>query len=91
MDPMDDPWQTARKVSDYLAEITSAEAALPHIVICHSSFNQRLSYSGPYASGLEAVIAADREQCLEQSADRADALSFTVAPLYPALDLTAIE
>lgn len=91
MDPLDDPWQTARKLSDYLAEITSAEAELPHIVICCSSFNQPLSYSGPYASGLVAVIAADREQRLEQSADRDMALRFTVAPLYPALDLTAIE
>jgi hypothetical protein len=91
VDPFDDVERTAQHVSELFTELTIAEAKMPHIVICRSPFDETSSYSGPYASGLDALVAAEREQQLEAARDGGEALRFVVAPLYPALDLTHIQ
>ena len=73
------------RLSDFLVELTSAEMDLPHIVLCKGPRGATTSYSGPYATAIEALVAADAEQQIERAADGREALTFHVAALYPAL------
>ncbi|NYG08633.1 hypothetical protein BJ986_003120 [Phycicoccus badiiscoriae] len=89
MDPLDNLGKTAEDVTEFLVALTISEADLPHIVICRSADTDVLTFSGPYSNGLLAVLAADREQRLEGAPAGDPSMTFTVAPLYPALDIRA--
>lgn len=58
-----------------------AEMDRPHVVICRMRGTGVVSYQGPYATGMEAVIAADQEAAVEGPSDYA--VEFSVAPLHP--------
>ncbi|WP_456695620.1 hypothetical protein [Aeromicrobium sp. P5_D10] len=58
-----------------------AEVDRPHVVICRVPGTGVVSYQGPFATGMDAMIAADREAAVEGSSD--DAAEFSVAPLHP--------
>lgn len=64
-----------------LLEQECAEMDHPHVVICRVPGTNVISYQGPYATGLDAVVAADREAAIE-AATGSD-VEFSVAPLHP--------
>jgi hypothetical protein len=84
----DDPdrVQLPAALGDFVVEMGVAEMDLPHIVLCRDSRGVSASFSGPYASAVEALVAADIEQQIESESDGQDALTFHVYALYPALD-----
>lgn len=65
-----------------------AEMDMPHVVVTQASGYQTLTLSGPYPSGMAALVAADFE-CGNDRQFGAGDLSFHVAPLYPPLELTS--
>lgn len=65
-----------------------AEMDMPHVVVTRASGYQTLTLSGPYASGMDALVAADFE-CGNDRRFGAGDLSFHVVPLYPALELVS--
>lgn len=74
------------RLADFLTELEIEEVDMPHIVLCRRPDNlYPASFSGPYATVVEALVAADYEQRQEQTRDGARSLTFTVAPLYPGL------
>jgi hypothetical protein len=83
--------QEACAVADYVVGVALREAALPHIVVYEGSGDGPFACSGPYATGVEAMIAAEREAALEgwTRADRP--MPFGIAPLYPPLDVVEAD
>jgi hypothetical protein len=77
-------------VGGFLYEIAAAEIDLPHIVLCQDSTGRCRSFSGPYSTALEALVAAESEQRVELEANGGDTLKFQVAALYPALPSNGI-
>ena len=82
-------WDAAacfERVADFVVDLAMAELAQPHIVVCLSPGAGGASYSGPYATGLEALIAAEEEadSCAVHAEDERDRFEYRVAPLYPA-------
>ena len=73
------------RLGGFLVELARAEMDLPHIVLCKDSRGTMASFSGPYPTAIEALIAADIEQQIEFESDGQEALTFHVAALYPAL------
>lgn len=59
------------------------EAELPHIVVCRTADTGYTTYSGPYRTAIDAMVAADREECTAAQ-DNEFALEFSVAPIYRA-------
>jgi hypothetical protein len=66
--------------------IAMAELGLPHIVVTRSTESGETTYSGPYATGPEALAAADVEWQLDRDAGGRGDLSFRVAAIYPPLE-----
>lgn len=61
------------------------ELDLPHIVMCRDQSGAFVSYFGPYASAVEAMVAAEIEDEIERDATGGQPVTFHVAALYPAL------
>lgn len=87
----DDPdrGQVHAALGNFMVEMAVAEMDLPHIVLCRDSRGAPASFSGPYASAIDALVAADIERQIESESDGQEALTFHVAALYPALDPSA--
>jgi len=60
-----------------------AELEMPHIVVCRDQESGAVSYSGPFADGLAAMVFADRESAIDRELNDGEPLSFVVAALYP--------
>jgi hypothetical protein len=84
-DDSDKGWVDAA-LGNFLVEMGVAEMDLPHIVLCKDARGATASFSGPYPSAVEALVAADIEHQIESASDGPEALTFHVAALYPALD-----
>jgi hypothetical protein len=84
-----DGGQLPAALGNFVVEMGVAEMDLPHIVLCRDSRGVSASFSGPYPSAIEALVAADIEQQIESESDGQEALTFHVAALYPALDPSA--
>jgi len=67
------------------------EIDMPHVVVTNISGCTLATYSGPYASGLAALAVAEAERRADLAAGGAGDVRFTVAPLYPGLDLQELE
>jgi hypothetical protein len=78
-------------LGNFVVGMGVAEVDLPHIVLCKDARGTTASFSGPYPSAVEALVAAELEQRIEAEADGPDALTFHVAALYPALRPTPGE
>lgn len=78
-------------LGSFVVDMGVAEMDLPHIVLCKDRRGTTASFSGPYRSAIEALVAADLEQRIEAEADGSDSLTFHVAALYPALRPAAGE
>ncbi len=54
----------------------------PHLVICTQRGSSAVTYLGPFANGVEAVVAAEhqRESAVRQGEHDS---RFAVAPIYP--------
>jgi len=76
-------------VARVLCSIAIAELDMPHIVLTRSIDTGETTYSGPYETGLKALAAAEAELQVDHDAGGRGDLSFQVAALYPALDITA--
>lgn len=73
------------KLSGFMVEMSRAEMDLPHIVFSRDGRGCMDSFSGPYPTAIEALVAADIEQQIEREADGGHTLTFHIAALYPAL------
>ena len=73
-------------VARVLYGIAVAELDMPHIVLTRSTDTGETTYSGPYATGLEALAAAESEWRVDREAGGGGDISFHVAALYPALE-----
>jgi hypothetical protein len=73
-------------VEDLLFGIERAEIDLPHTVLSRNALTGEASYSGPYASGLTALSAAEAEHTLEVQGGGDGQITFQVAALYPPLE-----
>ena len=67
------------------------EIDMPHIVVTNISGFTLATYSGPYATGLAALAVADAERRADLAAGGVGDVHFSVAPLYPALDLQELQ
>ncbi len=65
------------------AESESAVAKFPHIVITHDLDTESVSYSGPFATGLEALTVAHRFVEQNRAVNPQWEFTLTVAPLPP--------
>ncbi|QGN58968.1 hypothetical protein [Nostocoides sp. HKS02] len=85
--PADDaePDPLHARLAGFMVEMARAEMDLPHIVFSRDARGCMDSFSGPYPTALEALVAADIEQQIEREVDSGHALSFHIAALYPAL------
>lgn len=74
-------------VHEFLSRIVGAaeiaEVDLPHIVICRDGDTGAVSYSGPFATGMAALVFAEQESAVDRELNDGDHLCFTVAALYP--------
>jgi F420-dependent methylenetetrahydromethanopterin dehydrogenase len=68
-----------------MVEMARAEMDLPHIVFSRDARGGMDSFSGPYATAIEALVAADVEQQIEREAAGDHTMTFHIAALYPAL------
>ncbi|HEV7171801.1 hypothetical protein [Pedococcus sp.] len=84
-----DPDPLHSRLSAFVVEMTRAEMELPHIVYARDARGCMDSFSGPYPTAMEALVAADVEQQIEREADCRHPLTFHIAALYPALGLEA--
>ena len=64
-----------------------AEIDMPHVVLTTVAGCPSVTYSGPYANGLEALTVADAEHRAELAAGGSGEVTFRVAALYPAADV----
>lgn len=79
---MDEDMSSA--VSLLMARLLEQECAQmdhPHVVICRVPGTGVVSYQGPYATGMDAVIAADQEAGAQGTTGCG--AEFSVAPLHP--------
>jgi hypothetical protein len=79
------------KVSGFMVEMARAEMDLPHIVFSRDARGFMASFSGPYPTAVEALVAADIEEQIERETDGAQTLTFHIAALYPALSVGVDE
>lgn len=63
------------------------EIDMPHVVVTTITGCGMTTYSGPYVSGLAALAVAEAEHRADLAAGGAGDVRFSVAPLYPVLDL----
>jgi hypothetical protein len=73
-------------VADVFFAMEQAEIDLPHIVLSRSAVTGEVGYSGPYATGLQAMEAAELEHAREVEGGGAGEVTFHVAALYPPLE-----
>lgn len=67
------------------------EIDMPHVVVTNIVGCGSATYSGPYASGLAALAVADAERRADLAAGGVGDVNFTVAPVYPPLDLQELH
>ncbi|GAA2168280.1 hypothetical protein [Pedococcus bigeumensis] len=67
------------------------EIDMPHVVVTNISGCALATYSGPYASGLAALAVAEAERRADLAAGGSGDVRFSVAPLYPGLDLQDLQ
>lgn len=75
------------RLAGFMVEMARAEMDLPHIVFSRDARGCMDSFSGPYPTALEALVAADIEQQIDGEADGGHALTFHIAALYPRLSV----
>jgi hypothetical protein len=63
------------------------EIDMPHVVVTNIAGGALATYSGPYPNGLAALVVAETERRMDLAAGGTGDVSFSVAPLYPGLDL----
>lgn len=63
------------------------EIDMPHVVVTNIAGCALATYSGPYGSGLAALAVAEAERRADLAAGGVGDVRFSVAPLYPALEL----
>src|SRR6476661_2850881 len=63
------------------------EIDMPHVVVTNVDGCALATYSGPYTSGLAALAVAEAERRADLAAGGVGDVRFSVAPLYPGLDL----
>lgn len=73
------------KIAELLGRLFLEELEQPHIVVCSAGSGVAPTFSGPYSSALEAMTAAEDERRREVAAGSHD-LTFSVAPIYPAME-----
>jgi hypothetical protein len=76
----------ARVLIDLVSDQALEEAELPHILICRALDTGYVTYSGPYLTAMDAMVAADYEEGLAANDTEID-LEFSVAPIYRALPI----
>lgn len=81
-----DPRPVAGTVGDFMVELGLAEMDLPHIVLCRDSKGVTASFSGPYPSAVEALVAADVEHRIEVASDGVEALTLSGGCAVPRVD-----
>ncbi|SDP59530.1 hypothetical protein SAMN04489867_3061 [Pedococcus dokdonensis] len=74
-----DPWNFTRLLYD----LEASEIDLPHVVICRAPGADVDSFSGPYPSALEALMAAEIQNRVERAAGGVGEVTFHVAAIYP--------
>lgn len=67
------------------------EIDMPHVVVTNIAGCALATYSGPYSSGLAALAVAEAERRMDLAAGGVGDVSFSVAPLYPGLDLQEVR
>jgi len=67
------------------------EIDMPHVVVTNIHGCPLATYSGPYANGLAALAVAEAERRADVAAGEAGDVHFSVAPLYPGLDLHELQ
>lgn len=75
----DHPEKIEALVRQVVIEMELDELDLPHIVVCDSGAS--VTYSGPYRTALEAMLAADRDEHSLRENGVHDYV-FSVAPLH---------
>lgn len=73
----------------YSMEIDEIE--MPHLVVTNIVGCTLATYSGPYASGLDALAVAEAERRADLASGGTGDVQFSVAPLYPGLDLQELR
>ena len=67
------------------------EIDMPHVVVTNVAGGASATFSGPYSSGLAALAVADAERRADVAAGGAGDVRFSVAPLYPPLELHELQ
>jgi hypothetical protein len=67
------------------------EIDMPHVVVTNVAGCGAATYSGPYVSGLAALAVAEAERLADVAAGGGGDVRFSVAPLYPPLDLQELQ
>lgn len=79
--PVEGPEAVERLLIEGVVREALREMDAPHLVVCHDPTTGLVSHQGPYATGYEAVVAAEME-AIDVAMD-APELSYSVAPLLP--------
>ena len=75
------------RIARIMFSMESDEIDMPHLVVTNIAGCALATYSGPYDSGLAALAVAEAERRADVAAGGAGDVQFSVAPLYPPLDL----
>ena len=67
------------------------EIDMPHVVVTNVPGCSLATYSGPYSSGLAALAVAEAERRADVAAGGTGDVHFSVAPVYPPLDLQELH
>ncbi|MCX6397147.1 MAG: hypothetical protein NTV23_11720 [Propionibacteriales bacterium] len=76
-------------LSRIVGQAAAAELEMEHIVVCHDSETGAVTYSGPFADGLTALVFAEAQCRADRELNEGDQLRFSVAALHPGTNASA--
>ena len=79
------------RIARIMLSLEIDEIDLPHVVVTSIVGGGSPTFSGPYDSGLAALTVADAERRAHFAAGGEGDVRFSVAPLYPPLDLQELQ
>lgn len=68
---------------DILSAAAADEIDLPHLVVCTDPETGTVTYQGPFADAMTALVRAEHESIVDRNLNDGPPLVFTVAAIYP--------
>jgi hypothetical protein len=78
---LNSPEELLRLIAESVVDLEIDEIDGPHVVACRDVESGHAVYTGPYSSGLAALVAAETDRRLDGRMSSAGAFEYAVIPL----------